>query len=149
MNIYMDVCCLNRPFDNQTQDRIYLETEAILSILSRCQDGHWSLAASDIIELELSKLTNTEKLEKVRALYSLANQKSRFVTTGRIKERAVFFQRHGIKIFDSLHLALAEMNGQDVLLTTDDAFLAAANKSGADIVVANPVTWLMEVLKNG
>lgn len=26
--IYLDVCCLNRPFDDQTQERIFLEAEA-------------------------------------------------------------------------------------------------------------------------
>ena len=28
--IYLDVCCLNRPFDDQTQERIRLESEAVL-----------------------------------------------------------------------------------------------------------------------
>ncbi|MCD8350977.1 MAG: PIN domain-containing protein [Planctomycetaceae bacterium] len=149
LNVYMDVCCLNRPFDNQDQDRIHLEAEAVLSVLSRCQTGVWTLAASDIIELELSKSNNPEKLEKVRALYSLANRNNRLTVTEQVKERATTFQQHGIKLFDSLHLALAEVNNQDVLLTTDDGFLAAANKFGTDIVVANPVTWFMEVLRNG
>ncbi len=27
--IYLDACCLNRPFDDQTQPRIALETQAI------------------------------------------------------------------------------------------------------------------------
>lgn len=35
--IYLDVCCLNRPFDNQSQPRIALETQAILTILSQCE----------------------------------------------------------------------------------------------------------------
>ncbi len=33
MKIYLDVCCLNRPFDDQTQDRIHLEAETILTIM--------------------------------------------------------------------------------------------------------------------
>jgi hypothetical protein len=33
--IYLDVCCLNRPFDDQCQERIRLESEAILLILER------------------------------------------------------------------------------------------------------------------
>jgi hypothetical protein len=33
--IYLDVCCLNRPFDDQRQDRIRLEAEAIERILDR------------------------------------------------------------------------------------------------------------------
>ena len=32
MLVYMDLCCFNRPFDDQSQPRIYLETEAKLFI---------------------------------------------------------------------------------------------------------------------
>ena len=28
MKIYMDVCCLNHPFDDLSQDSVYLEAEA-------------------------------------------------------------------------------------------------------------------------
>lgn len=56
--IYMDVCCLNRPFDDQSQDRVYLEAEAILAILSHCQKGHLQMVASDMIDYELSRLSN-------------------------------------------------------------------------------------------
>jgi hypothetical protein len=35
--IYLDVCCLNRPFDDQTQERIRLEAEAVLRILANIQ----------------------------------------------------------------------------------------------------------------
>lgn len=35
MKIYLDVCCLNRPFDDQAQTRIRLESEAILLIIAR------------------------------------------------------------------------------------------------------------------
>ncbi|BAY02118.1 hypothetical protein ACOWPH_21415 [Anabaena sp. PCC 7938] len=37
--IYLDVCCLNRPFDDQTQWRTRLETEAILEIINHCLSG--------------------------------------------------------------------------------------------------------------
>ena len=33
MKLYLDTCCYNRPFDDQTQERIHLESEAILTIL--------------------------------------------------------------------------------------------------------------------
>jgi len=32
--LYLDVCCLNRPFDDQSQDRIRLEAEAVRVILN-------------------------------------------------------------------------------------------------------------------
>ena len=37
ISIYLDVCCLNRPFDDQSQPRIHLESEAILTILAQCE----------------------------------------------------------------------------------------------------------------
>lgn len=51
--IYLDVCCLNRPFDDQTQPRIALENQAILTILSRCQSGQWHLITSTALDVEL------------------------------------------------------------------------------------------------
>jgi len=41
VRIYLDVCCLNRPFDDQTQDRIHLESEAVILILKRVRSGNW------------------------------------------------------------------------------------------------------------
>jgi len=35
MKIYLDACCLNRPFDDQSQARIRVESEIIIFILSR------------------------------------------------------------------------------------------------------------------
>jgi hypothetical protein len=53
--IYLDVCCLNRPFDDQTQPRIRLETEAILEIISRCRTGEWELLSSTALESEIAR----------------------------------------------------------------------------------------------
>lgn len=39
MRIYLDNCCYNRPFDEQTQLRIRLETEAKLAIQRQMRMG--------------------------------------------------------------------------------------------------------------
>jgi len=143
----MDACCLNRPFDDLSQDRIYLEAEAILSIIAHCEKGEWSLIASSVIDLELSYLSNTDRLEQVQALYSAAAE--RITLTDQAEKRAAFFQQNGIKPFDSLHLALAETSGVDVFLTTDDSFLRAATRMDLHIRAGNPVSWLMEVMNRG
>jgi predicted nucleic acid-binding protein len=144
--IYLDVCCLNRPFDDLTQDRVQFESDAVLMILSRCKTGEWLLVSSEIIELELQKLTNIAKLKKVLALYSIASEK--LMLDERAIKRSKIFQHQGIKVHDSLHLAVAETISVDVFLTTDDAFLRMANRIETNIIVANPTTWLMEVLRN-
>jgi len=51
--IYLDACCLNRPFDNQTQERIRLESEAVLLILNRLQQCQAEWIGSGVLEFEL------------------------------------------------------------------------------------------------
>jgi predicted nucleic acid-binding protein len=63
-------------------------------------------------------------------------------------KRSAELGKYGIKPMDSLHLAVTEIAGIDVFLTTDDAFLHAANRMNLNIKVANPVTFLIEVMQN-
>ena len=146
MKIYMDVCCLNRPFDELSQDRVYLEAEAVLSIVSRCEKGEWNLIASGTIEYELLKLPDTDRLEQIRELYAIAKEYVKL--TEQTEKRAAFFQQNGLKPIDSLHLASAETAESDVFLTTDDRLFRAANKMSLNIKIANPVSWLMEVMND-
>ena len=66
--IYRDVCCLNRPFDDQTQNRIHLEAEAVIIILTKLQDRHWQWISSQVVDFDLlresvrAKFANKEKL---------------------------------------------------------------------------------------
>ena len=144
--IYMDVCCLNRPFDDLSQNRIYLETEAILAIISRCERSEWVLVSSGVIEYELSNMQDDERLRNVQTLLEIAHE--RINLTQQAEKLAAEFMHNGMKSFDSFHLALAETNGLDVFLTTDDRLLKAAAKTDLHITVSNPVTWIMEVEKN-
>ena len=44
MLIYLDICCFNRPFDDQKQIRIRIETEAKLFIQEEILAGKFQLA---------------------------------------------------------------------------------------------------------
>ena len=56
--IYLDSCCLNRPFDDQTVDRIKIESEAIILILKNARNGKIKLIGSDVLKLEINKTPN-------------------------------------------------------------------------------------------
>lgn len=73
MKVYLDACCLNRPFDDQTQIRIRLESEAVLTLLYRCEIGEWRLISSEVVNFEISKMPDTEKKEKVCIFKSLVH----------------------------------------------------------------------------
>jgi predicted nucleic acid-binding protein len=149
MLIYLDVCCLNRPFDDQTQDRIRLEAEAVLLILERCQAGEWRLLGSEAVDYEISRIPDVDRQRKVFHLASVARVKQ--VVSEAVQTRAEELERLGFKALDALHLACAEAGSTEVFLTTDDQFLAKAKQYGniLHVRVANPVLWLMEVTNDG
>jgi hypothetical protein len=49
MRIYLDTCCYNRPFDDQHQERVHIESEAILIIIKRAQQNLDEIIGSDVL----------------------------------------------------------------------------------------------------
>jgi len=147
MKIYLDACCLNRPFDDQRQARVRLEAEAISLILQKLHQRDWEWIGSDILVYELGQ---TEDLERRERLLLLAGQSHQTVeTTEKILTRAEKLETSGFDSYDAIHLASAENSNVDVFLTTDDNLqkIANRNKKMFSCVVTNPVKWLEEVLK--
>lgn len=146
MKIYLDVCCLNRPFDDQAQDRVRLESEAVLSILNYSKAKGWRLLNSEVITIEISKIPDNDKRQKVAILSTMLQ--TYIVVDEDIERRAIGFENLNFKPFDALHIACAEKGKADILLTTDDDFLRKASqcKDTLKVRVENPVKWLMEVI---
>ena len=146
MKIYFDVCCYNRPFDDQTQDKIHLESEAVLSIISIGRSRNWNFVGSEVIDLEVSKIPDSDKMAKV---HTLSCDCRHYCTVDHnIKIRAVGLEKVGFKPFDALHICCAEKSKADVLLTTDEDFLRKAEQYSRILMVRveNPIKWLMEVI---
>lgn len=145
LKLYLDCCCFNRPYDDLSQEKVRHECEAVLTIIRNCEIGQWDIVGSDVLDDEINRIMHPVKKQKVAKLYSSAVD---FIEiTDKIVARAKEFQNmQGIKPFDALHLASAELGRADVLLTTDKKFLNNALASNAKIRVANPAIWLMEVL---
>lgn len=147
MKIYLDACCLNRPFDDQRQARVRLETEAISLILQKLHQRDWEWIGSDILVYELEQ---TEDVERKEWLLLLAGQSHQTVeTTEKILTQAEKLETSGFDSYDAIHLASAENAKVDIFLTTDDNLQKAANRNKKLIsyVVTNPVKWLEEALK--
>ena len=143
MKLYLDVCCLNRPFDDQSQNRVRLEAEAVLSILELAESSELEIIGSDIIDDELSQMPDSERREKVELLLALAS--SQIALTSAIEQRAAELQKWDIAPLDALHLASAESARADYFLTTDDDLLRKANRqSGLKVKVENPAKWLIQ-----
>ncbi len=144
MKVYLDVCCWNRPFDDQTQEKIHLETEAILIILS---SDRWELIGSDIIDFEISKIPDKERKKKVELLGQKVLKKQK-ITADLIK-RAKNIEQKEIKPLDALHIASAESFKSDYMITTDvDIVKKYQNNKDffTKIKICNPILFLTEEL---
>ena len=144
MKIYLDVCCLNRPFDDHRQERIRFESEAVITILDRCHSKTLTLLSSEVVDLEISKIPDDNRRQKV--ILSSSISKINIVVDDEIKKRARELYKLGFKSFDAFHIACAEKGLADVFLTTDDHLLkrAISKRKFIKVRVENPLRWLME-----
>lgn len=66
IKIYLDVCCLNRPFDDWSYERNRLEGESVTSILQLFNSEQYKLVSSEVVEVELRKMKNLDKLKQIK-----------------------------------------------------------------------------------
>ena len=142
VRVYLDVCCLCRPFDDQQNKKIRLETEAILAILDRCTRD-WELIGSVVIDDEVSLIPDVESRLTVEQKLTLISEYGEIDDA--VIRQASIYQKAGLKLYDSLHLACAHI-GKTIFLTTDNTIITTARKNAFITArVDNPVHWLMEV----
>jgi predicted nucleic acid-binding protein len=135
---------LNRPFDDHSQERIRLESEAVITILGRSKT--LTLLTSDIVDLEIYKIPDEDRKQKVILISSIP--KMNIDIDDEIISRAKELNKMGFKSFDAFHIACAEKGQADALLTTDDHLLkkAISNRESIKVRIENPLRWLMEEL---
>ena len=142
MRLYLDTCCLNRPFDDPSQLRVRREAEAVIAIFRDIEHRRWEWLTSDTLIAEVDRRPGVGRHRVIAAWLPLA---AHHVQTGPlVVRRAEALQGLGIHRFDALHLASAESGGADVFLTTDDRLRRAAVRHIKDlhVAVSNPLTWL-------
>lgn len=140
--IYFDVSCLNRPYDDQRQYRIKMETEAIAEIIGEVEAGSWMDVSSEMAAREIEAIQDEERRERVRIL--LPDDRDIIALSEEMLLRAREIRRLGFRPADAVHVAVAEAISADVLLTCDDQFCRTAKKHAnlLRIAVENPVEWL-------
>jgi predicted nucleic acid-binding protein len=140
----MDSCCLNRPYDDLSNDVVRLESEAVLTIIDRCDRRIWDLCNSDVLYDEIDRITDVIRKEKI---FALCNSSAiNIELNDAVIRRAKELHRLNIKSFDALHVASAEYGKADVFLTTDKRLVNASKRIDMKVKVSNPAVWLTEVL---
>ena len=139
--LYLDNCCYNRPYDDQSYEIIRLETEAKLYIQDKIRNNTIELIWSFILNYENSENPYKDQRD---AIYEW--KKLSVLNVGPselIREKAKELERNNhIKPKDALHLACSIEADCDYLLTTDK-FMIKKAVSLSGIKVINPLDFLL------
>lgn len=142
MKLYLDNCMFNRPFDDQSNFKILLESEAKLKIQENIRAGLYELAWSYILDYENEKNPFRERREQIGKWKKYAN--TDIEANQQIINLANSLHQQGLKKFDALHIACAIHAKADYFLTTDKGILKKAELI-KEIQVKDPIDFIREV----
>ena len=142
MRVYLDNCCYNRPFDEQTQLKVRLETEAKLRVQTMMRHGEVEYVWSDILSHEVLDNPFPHRREKILewrhgAVFTVE------MTTDVIAD-ADELAAKGLKAADALHVASAAAADCDCFITTDIRLIRRMRQFKVTRIL-NPMEFLLEV----
>ena len=141
MRVYLDNCCFNRPFDDQTLLSTRLETEAKLKIQEKIKAADIALGWSYILDFEnnanpfLERQIEIQRWKKLSC--SVTNE------TPEILAQMKQLMTLGLKPVDALHVACAIDLKCDYFLTVDKGILKKADKI-ASTTVTSPISLIID-----
>ena len=139
IRVYLDNCAYNRPYDDQSQAKIELETQAKLKIQRMIKNHQIELSSSYMSLYECGENPDTSKADIITAFIN--QYSSRYVSIQNecvIEKKAQEIMKTGVKYKDACHIACAILSDSDYLITTDKRMLKFQTD---EIRLINPVEF--------
>ncbi len=137
--IYLDICALNRPFDDQEQMRIRLETGAVLLILGHIRTRSIQLVVSPVHLKEALATPDLSRREHILALLREFGVEID-VDSRQVRQRAQHLLQWGLGVADAAHVAYAELSGSD-FVTVDDRLIRQLQRTRLNIWSGTPIAY--------
>ena len=135
--VYLDNCCFNRPFDDQTQPKVIIETLAKLYVQELVLKSELDLVWSYILKYENSRNIVAAKRTAIAQWQNLSTE---FIgKSEQLVSLAHDIEKTGIKPVDALHIACAITAKCDYLITVDGRMTKYRDNR---IVVCSPVDFI-------
>ena len=144
MKVYLDNCAYNRPYDDQQNVLVRIETEAKLVIQQMIRDKKLALIWSDVLNFENNDNPFEERRYKINKWEELATYSINM--NDDIYKKAGIYMKFGLRQKDAAHLACAVYGEGDYFITVDRKIL---NKPINDIIIINPVDFLRRLQNDG
>lgn len=138
--LYLDNCCFNRPYDDQSHIRISLETQAKLYIQQKIKVREYVLVWSFALTAENDENPFVDRKQEISKWENLAETIVR-PDISILRHAKELQESFGMGGKDALHVACAFKAECDYLLTTDDKFLKKT-RTLAGLIVMNPIHFV-------
>jgi predicted nucleic acid-binding protein len=140
--LYLDICTLCRPFDDQSQMRIRLETNAYYLILQALQAARYTMVVSPVHFAEASAISDVEeRREIVAVLEKLGTAAECDVAAARVRAEDLHAKKFGLA--DAAHVAFAEAT-TDFFISCDDRLIRKCRREKVAVRAMNPVAFTIE-----
>ena len=143
--LYLDICCYNRPYDDQQQTRIHLEALAKLHIQQSLVNGDFHFVWSFMLEFENSKNPYQIRRKTIRKFSYRCIHYIDESSANKVITIAKSIMASGVKEKDALHVSCAIHASCDYFLTTDDRLLKYKDER---IKIMTPVQFVNEMEGN-
>jgi predicted nucleic acid-binding protein len=138
--LYLDVCALCRPFDDQNQLRIRLETDAVFLILRRIEMGLYRAVISPVHYSETNAIRETSERLEMESLLGRLDNACEF-DLSKARDRAEGLSDIGFGIADAAHIAFAEQSAE-IFITCDDKLRKRCEQTPLRVVTLSPLEWV-------
>jgi predicted nucleic acid-binding protein len=140
--LYLDVCALCRPFDDQNYLRIRLETDAVLLILKSIETKYYQAVISPVHRFEISAISDVGERLEIQSLLERIAIPCQY-NLNQARNRAEILLGCGFGIADAAHIAFAEQRA-NILITCDDKLAKKCRQFLLNVVVMNPIEFVAQ-----
>lgn len=137
--IYLDVCTLSRPFDDQIYLRIRLETEAVNLILSKIKQGKYRLLVSPVHIKEIGAIEDIFERVELQTILEKFGEPV-MVNMAKSRARAEELASLGFGVADATHVTFAEQAGA-LFISCDDKLIKKCSNHKINVWCGNPVAF--------
>ncbi len=137
--IYLDVCTLSRPFDDQSYLRIRLETEAVNLILSKIKQGKYRLLVSPVHIKEIGAIEDIFERVELQTILEKFGEPV-MVNMAKSRARAEELVSLGFGVADAAHVTIAEQAGA-LFISCDDKLIKKCLNHEINVWCGNPVAF--------
>ena len=143
VRVYLDMCCYNRPYDDQSQLKVAMEAQSKLHIQTLIKDGKLDLIGSYTLDFELSK--NPYEMRRQSIVQFIRDNMKGYVGPERatiVTPIAEEIMETGVKEKDAYHVASAIYAGCEYFISTDIRLLKYKTEK---IKLVTPIEFVTEM----